>query len=321
MADLNIVLLFVFAANVLIKLLAKDVFAARYRAQFFKLADIFLSSALVPAYTVAAFAKKFARLGMSAPPAGAMLAIAFIHNLIRRHPSVIVLLHRPQKDAEGGASGSAGEDVYNEHEQDPAKTRAVESSLWEEDPIEEVGDRVVSHHIRSLVAFPFHFWTSAVWILLRIQDNIASKARPNEAPSIRSGAATGDNQIPQIDPPEVLRKTKLQSPFQIVVVPPLPKPLGVAPPQGPSPLNCALLVMFPGLGLQPLATFVVRVGRRLAFVYSICKQFGHKLSRPRFKRRPNVFQQQKTLWFEANAASKLWPLQQWIHSSTSVMAS
>ena len=50
---------------------------------------------MVPAYTAAAFAKRFARLGMSAPPAGAMIAIGFIHNLIRRHPSCMVLLHRP----------------------------------------------------------------------------------------------------------------------------------------------------------------------------------------------------------------------------------
>jgi U3 small nucleolar RNA-associated protein 19 len=51
--------------------------------QFFGLADIFLSSPLVPAYTIASFVKRFARLGMRASPAGAMLAIAFIHNLIR----------------------------------------------------------------------------------------------------------------------------------------------------------------------------------------------------------------------------------------------
>jgi len=51
--------------------------------QFFALADIFLSSPLVPAYTMAAFAKRLARLSLTAPPAGAMIAIAFIHNLMR----------------------------------------------------------------------------------------------------------------------------------------------------------------------------------------------------------------------------------------------
>lgn len=51
--------------------------------QFFALADVFLSSPLVPAYTVAAFAKRLARLSLRAAPAGALLAIAFIHNMIR----------------------------------------------------------------------------------------------------------------------------------------------------------------------------------------------------------------------------------------------
>lgn len=43
---------------------------AKQRARFFQLADVFLSSSLVPAYTVAAFAKRFARLALTASPAG-----------------------------------------------------------------------------------------------------------------------------------------------------------------------------------------------------------------------------------------------------------
>lgn len=46
------------------------VFRAKYRARFLQLADIFLSSGMVPAYTAAAFIKKFARLALTAPPAG-----------------------------------------------------------------------------------------------------------------------------------------------------------------------------------------------------------------------------------------------------------
>lgn len=68
---------------------------ARSRAQFFRLADIFLSSTLVPAYTVAAFVKRFARLALGTSPAGAMIAIAFVHNLVRRHPALAVMLHNP----------------------------------------------------------------------------------------------------------------------------------------------------------------------------------------------------------------------------------
>lgn len=141
----------------LYQMVTADSFAAKHRAQFYKLADLFLSSGLVPAYTAAAFAKRMARLALLAPPAGAMTAIAFIHNLIRRHPAISTLIDRPlqplatsspQGDqhedkeeeeeekrtaagARGGGSGEEGLDVYDMEEVDPAKSRAVESSLWE----------------------------------------------------------------------------------------------------------------------------------------------------------------------------------------------
>ena len=43
---------------------------ARHRARFLQLADVFLASGMVPAYTAAAFAKRLARLALRAPPAG-----------------------------------------------------------------------------------------------------------------------------------------------------------------------------------------------------------------------------------------------------------
>lgn len=46
---------------------------AKHRERFFQLADVFLSSSLVPAYTIAAFAKRFARLALTASPAGEVL--------------------------------------------------------------------------------------------------------------------------------------------------------------------------------------------------------------------------------------------------------
>ncbi|GAX81728.1 hypothetical protein CEUSTIGMA_g9156.t1 [Chlamydomonas eustigma] len=157
----------------LYNLITADAFHAKHRAQFFKLADLFLSSALVPAYTAAAFAKRMARLAVSAPPAGAMTAIAFIHNLLRRHPACIILIDNPshakskagtvltdihtatEDDYHQEALGSSLVDleegckipspssnapthhpsrlgdVYDETQEDPAKSRAVESSLWE----------------------------------------------------------------------------------------------------------------------------------------------------------------------------------------------
>lgn len=47
-------------------------FVCALRSQFFRLADLFLASGMVPAYTAAAFAKRMARLALTAPPAGAV---------------------------------------------------------------------------------------------------------------------------------------------------------------------------------------------------------------------------------------------------------
>lgn len=77
--------------------------------------------------------------------AGAVLALGFIHNIIRRHPACMVMLHKPLQqqpatgdDGDSGGSSKAsaaavgsGLDVYDEAEADPARSRAVESSLWE----------------------------------------------------------------------------------------------------------------------------------------------------------------------------------------------
>ena len=73
-----------------------NIFYVKYQARFFHLADLFLMSTHLPAYLVAAFVKRLSRLALSAPPSGAMLVIPFVCNLIKRHPSVQVLIHRKQ---------------------------------------------------------------------------------------------------------------------------------------------------------------------------------------------------------------------------------
>ncbi|KAM6155349.1 nucleolar complex protein 4 homolog isoform 2-T2 [Rhynchocyon petersi] len=108
----------------LYSLLEPSVFHVKYRARFFHLADLFLSSSHLPAYLVAAFAKRLARLALTAPPEALLMVLPFICNLLRRHPACRVLVHRP-----GGPELDA--DPYDPGEQDPAKSRALESSLWE----------------------------------------------------------------------------------------------------------------------------------------------------------------------------------------------
>ena len=86
------------------------------------------------------------------------MAIAFVHNLLRRHPACGVLLHRPPRASPSAASpnpdpdppasapaqvgaeprsavGEAGVDLYVEEAADPAQSRALESSLWEVDSL------------------------------------------------------------------------------------------------------------------------------------------------------------------------------------------
>ncbi|XP_066545640.1 nucleolar complex protein 4 homolog [Amia ocellicauda] len=109
----------------LYNLLEPSIFHVKYRARFFHLADLFLSSSHLPVYLVAAFAKRLSRLALTAPPPALRMLIPFICNLIRRHPSCRVLIHRPS------AADVPREDPYIMEEEDPAQCHALESSLWE----------------------------------------------------------------------------------------------------------------------------------------------------------------------------------------------
>lgn len=57
-------------------------------------------SSHLPAYLVAAFAKRLSRLALVAPPTALLILLPFIYNLIRRHPSCRLLLHKPGSDGE-----------------------------------------------------------------------------------------------------------------------------------------------------------------------------------------------------------------------------
>ncbi|XP_041916173.1 nucleolar complex protein 4 homolog [Alosa sapidissima] len=108
----------------LYNLLEPSIFHVKYRARFFHLANLFLSSTHLPVYLVAAFAKRLSRLALTAPPTALVMLLPFICNLIRRHPSCRVLIHRPSAEAPCN-------DPYNMEEEDPAQCNALESSLWE----------------------------------------------------------------------------------------------------------------------------------------------------------------------------------------------
>ncbi|XP_072443803.1 nucleolar complex protein 4 homolog [Chiloscyllium punctatum] len=109
----------------LYSLLDPSVLHVKYRARFFHLLNVFLSSSHLPAYLVAAFSKRLSRLALTSPPQALLMLIPFICNLIRRHPSCKLLIHRSNQPQDLSA------DPYIMEEEDPAKCRAMESSLWE----------------------------------------------------------------------------------------------------------------------------------------------------------------------------------------------
>ncbi|KAI3947819.1 hypothetical protein MKX01_034484 [Papaver californicum] len=141
-------------------LLVPSVFMAKHRAKFFELLDSCLKSNMVSAYLASAFAKKLSRLVLVVPPSGALIVIALIHNLLRRHPSINCLVHQQADDEYDGdlaidenesgekslksgndqdtSSKKSGVDLFNIEESDPAKSNALRSSLWEIDTL--------SHH-------------------------------------------------------------------------------------------------------------------------------------------------------------------------------
>lgn len=105
-------------------LLEPGVFYEKYRARFFFLTDLFLSSSHLPAYLVASFAKRLARMALAAPPYALLYVIPFIGNLLIRHRSLVTMIN-------DSSDRDVSIDPYDAQQTDPSKSQAVDSSLWE----------------------------------------------------------------------------------------------------------------------------------------------------------------------------------------------
>ncbi|KAH6823341.1 CCAAT-binding factor [Perilla frutescens var. hirtella] len=157
--------------NKLYALLEPSVFMAKHRSKFFQLLDSCLKSSLLPAYLAAAFCKKLSRLALFAPPSGALVIIALVHNLLQRHPSINCLVHREggpnttetsmeeKSSPESAKECSANRDLFEENtgidhfkheESDPKDTNAIRSSLWEIDTLRHHYIPPVSRFVLSL---------------------------------------------------------------------------------------------------------------------------------------------------------------------------
>lgn len=107
----------------LYSLFNEDLLHVKYRSRFFRLSDIFLSSTHLPSSIIASFIKRLARLSVTASPSAIVTIIPFIYNLLKRHPTCMVLLQSDTADEYS--------DPFDALEKDPLKTNALGSSLWE----------------------------------------------------------------------------------------------------------------------------------------------------------------------------------------------
>jgi U3 small nucleolar RNA-associated protein 19 len=134
-------------------------YSAKQRDRFFGLLNLFLLSTHLPAYMVAAFAKRLSRSALTAEAGAILFIIPMVYNLILRHKECLQLIHRTgaftaaekaAKRREELSSGTAvdaaakqlsnekteivlkdGHDPFVSEELDPTKCNALQSSLWE----------------------------------------------------------------------------------------------------------------------------------------------------------------------------------------------
>ncbi|KDQ53338.1 hypothetical protein JAAARDRAFT_433296 [Jaapia argillacea MUCL 33604] len=102
--------------------LDRDVLHLKHRARFFRMTELFLSSTHLPATLLASFIKRLSRLSISAPPAAIIMLVPFTYNILKRHPALMAMIHRPE-DMES--------DPFLPDEPNPNSTHAIDSSLWE----------------------------------------------------------------------------------------------------------------------------------------------------------------------------------------------
>lgn len=117
----------------LYSLLDADILHSRHRSRFFRLLDTFLASSHLPAVLVASFIKRLARLSLNAPPSAVVTIIPWMYNLFKKHPICTFMMHRaPRTDEEKQKLANEGlEDSFQPDEEDPMKTGAIDSCIWE----------------------------------------------------------------------------------------------------------------------------------------------------------------------------------------------
>nr|CAG4643910.1 EOG090X04ZD [Lepidurus arcticus] len=164
----------------LYSLLEPTIFHAKYKSRFFHLANVFMTSTHLPEYIAAAFAKRLSRLALTAPSPSLLLIFPFVGNLMLRHRGLFKLIHDPERNE------LLDNDPYDAQEPDPAKCKAMESSLWE---IKTLQDHVLPE-VASAAKFierelPKMEWEVADFLELTWEDMMEKETKrkmPSEVP-------------------------------------------------------------------------------------------------------------------------------------------
>lgn len=117
----------------LYSLLDDGILHSKHRSRFFRLLDEFMSSTHLPAALVASFIKRLSRLALHGPPAGIVVVVPWIYNMLMKHPACTFMIHRVTRDPEmrKKLEDEGMDDPFSMEETDPMETNAIESSLWE----------------------------------------------------------------------------------------------------------------------------------------------------------------------------------------------
>ncbi|EKX37060.1 hypothetical protein GUITHDRAFT_60343, partial [Guillardia theta CCMP2712] len=118
-------------------LLEPSIFYVKYRnlETLLRLTEDCLKTPLLPAYVIAAFVKRLARLACWSPTTGASIALPMIYNLLRKHQTCLFLVQSEEENSPPSPHNFTN-DPYDVHEPDPSKCKAMQSSLWELQVIE-----------------------------------------------------------------------------------------------------------------------------------------------------------------------------------------
>ena len=117
----------------LYSLLDSGLLYSKHRSRFFRLLDTFMSSTHLPAALVASFIKRLSRLALHGPPAGIVVVVPWVYNMLKKHRTCTFVIHREVRDptASRELEDQGMDDPFDMQEEDPMATGALESSLWE----------------------------------------------------------------------------------------------------------------------------------------------------------------------------------------------